>query len=151
MKIADIIKSTAVLSLSKQTLLNVMHTQNVLSDGFSELLKQYNLSSEQLMVLTILVEQKGKPANMCLIQKRMIAKTSNTTRLIDKLLLKELVTREICLQNRWKIEVRITVKGLVLLNTLEPIVNTYEEKFAKNLTPNELEYLNFLLEKYRTS
>jgi DNA-binding MarR family transcriptional regulator len=151
MKIADIIKSTAVLSLSKQTLLNVMHTQNVLSDGFSELLKQYNLSSEQLMVLTILVEQKGKPANMCLIQKRMIAKTSNTTRLIDKLLLKELVTREICLQNRRKIEVRITVKGLVLLNTLEPIVNTYEEKFANNLTPNELEYLNFLLEKYRTS
>ena len=42
------------------------------------------------------------------VQERMIAKTSNTTRLVDKLLLKELVTREVCPENRRKMEIEIT-------------------------------------------
>jgi DNA-binding MarR family transcriptional regulator len=37
---------------------------------------------------------KGNP-QYSVIQERMIAKTSNTTRLVDKLLLKELVTRKV--------------------------------------------------------
>jgi DNA-binding MarR family transcriptional regulator len=49
---------------------------------------------------------------MSVIQERMIAKTSNTTRLVDKLLLKNFVTRKVCLENRRKIEVLITQKGL---------------------------------------
>lgn len=150
MKIEDILKLTAV-PLSKQTFLNVIYTKNILAEGFNELLKQYNLSSEQLMVLTALMDQNGKPANMCVIQKKMITKASNTTRLIDKLLLKGFVMRAVCTQNRRKIEVVLTEKGLEFLKSIESIVNTYEEKFANNLTSNELEYLNFLLEKYRTS
>jgi DNA-binding MarR family transcriptional regulator len=84
------------------------------------------------------------------IQERMIAKSSNTTRLIDKLLLKELVTRKVCPDNRRKIEVTITQKGLDLLNELDPKVIEHETLFASNLNPNELEQLNTLLEKYRT-
>jgi DNA-binding MarR family transcriptional regulator len=65
---------------------------------------------EQFNVLRIL-RKKGNPANMSVIQERMIAKTSNTTRLVDKLLLKNFVTRKVCLENRRKIEVLITQKG----------------------------------------
>jgi DNA-binding MarR family transcriptional regulator len=85
-----------------------------------------------------------------MIQERMIAKTSNTTRLVDKLLLKELVTREVCSQNRRKMEISITEKGQKLLEVLDPIVIEYEVTFAKNLTSKELETLNNLLEKFRT-
>jgi DNA-binding MarR family transcriptional regulator len=87
---------------------------------------------------------------MCVIQERMLAKTSNTTRLVDKLLLKELVTRNVCPDNRRKIEVLITEKGLSLLKELEPQLKEHEESFANNLNPEELQQLNFLLEKYRT-
>ena len=110
----------------------------------------YDLSSEQYNVLRILRGQKGKPANMCVIQERMISKSSNTTRLIDKLLIKEMVTRKECPDNRRKIEILITAKGLEILQKLDPLVIEYEEKFAANLTNTELENLNFLLEKYRT-
>ena len=79
----------------------------------------------------------------------MIAKTSNTTRLVDKLLLKDLVIREICPENRRKMEITITEKGLQLLSQLDPIVNEHEETFAKNLSISELELLNELLEKFR--
>lgn len=149
MKIEDEIKSTVELNISKKIILNIMYTQNILSEKFNEVLKPYDLSGEQYNVLRILRGQKGNPANMCVIQERMIAKTSNTTRLVDKLLLKELVTRNVCPDNRRKIEVLITQKGLDVLAELDPKVNEHENALTTNLSKEELEKLNELLEKYR--
>lgn len=149
MKIEDVIKSTVSIDDSKKVILNIIYTQSVIGEKFAEVLKPYELSSEQYNVLRILRGQKGNPANMCVIQERMIAKNSNTTRLIDKLLLKELVTREVCPDNRRKIEVQITPKGLELLLELDPKVIEHEELFANNLTKEELSQLNHLLEKFR--
>ena len=149
MTIEAIIKSDSPLAFPKKTVLNILYTQNIINDKFNELLKPYELSSEQFNVLRILRGQKGEPTNMCLIQERMLAKTSNTTRLVDKLLLKELVTREVCPNNRRKMEVQITKKGLDLLSELDPKVIHHEEFFSKNLNTEELDQLNFLLEKYR--
>ena len=150
MKIEEIIKSSVAMDDAKKVILNLMYTQTVIADKFNEILKPHDLSSEQYNVLRILRGQKGCPANMCLIQERMIAKNSNTTRLIDKLLLKDLVTREVCPENRRKIEVQITTKGLELLQELDPKVLEHEKLFATNLTSEEIEHLNTLLEKYRT-
>jgi DNA-binding MarR family transcriptional regulator len=150
MKIEDIIKSTVAMDDDKKVILNIMYTQNVINDRFSEILKPYDLSGEQYNVLRILRGQKGIPANMCIIQERMLAKNSNTTRLIDKLLLKDFVTREVCPENRRKIEIRITQKGLDVLTELDPKVNDHEQIFATNLNKEELKQLNILLEKYRT-
>lgn len=150
MKIEEVIKATVVMDDAKKAILNIMYTQIVITDKFVELLKPYDLSGEQYNVLRILRGQKGNPANMCIIQERMLAKSSNTTRLIDKLLLKEFVTREVCPENRRKIEVLITPKGLNVLAELDPKVDDHEHAFASNLTQEELQQLNNLLEKYRT-
>ncbi|NMH23876.1 MarR family winged helix-turn-helix transcriptional regulator [Flavobacterium solisilvae] len=150
MKIEDVIKSTVNIDDSKKIILNIIYTQSVIGEKFAEVLKPYELSSEQYNVLRILRGQKGNPANMCVIQERMIAKNSNTTRLIDKLLLKDLVTREVCPDNRRKIEVQITPKGLELLSELDPKVIEHEKLFSNNLTQEELSQLNHLLEKFRT-
>ena len=149
MKIEDVIKSTVSIDDSKKVILNIIYTQSVIGEKFAEVLKPYELSSEQYNVLRLLRGQKGNPANMCVIQERMIAKNSNTTRLIDKLLLKELVTREVCPDNRRKIEVQITPKGLELLLELDPKVIEHEKMFANNLSQGELSELNHLLEKFR--
>ncbi|GAA4048902.1 MarR family transcriptional regulator [Flavobacterium chungnamense] len=149
MKIEEIIKSNVAIDDAKKIVLNIMVTQNVVTEKFNEVLKPYDLSGEQYNVLRILRGQKGNPANMCVIQERMIAKNSNTTRLIDKLLLKNLVTREVCPENRRKIEVLITEKGLKLLEELDPKVLENEKLFAANLNQKELVELNTLLEKYR--
>lgn len=149
MKIEDEIKSTVNLDNSKKIILNILYTQNVINENFYELLKPYEISGEQYNVLRILRGQKGSPANMCAIQERMIARTSNTTRLVDKLVAKEFVTRNICPENRRKMEVLITDKGLSLLTELDPKVIAHENCFSKNLTLQEMDQLNFLLEKYR--
>ncbi len=151
MTIEEVIKSTVKMDNAKKVILNIVYTQNVVQDHFNELLKPYDLSGEQYNVLRILRGQKGKPANMCVIQERMLAKTSNTTRLVDKLLLKEFVTRNVCPDNRRKIEVLITEKGLNVLKELDPKVDDHEHTFANNLKPEELVFLNQLLEKFRTN
>jgi DNA-binding MarR family transcriptional regulator len=149
MKIEDEIKSSKPLDVSKKIILNILYMQNMINEKFNEVLKPYDLSGEQYNVLRILRGQKGNPANMHLIQDRMVAKTSNTTRLVDKLLLKNHVTRNVCPENRRKIEVVITQKGLDVLSELEPKVIIHENYFSKNLNTEELEKLNELLEKYR--
>jgi DNA-binding MarR family transcriptional regulator len=149
MTIDEVLKSTIPMDNPKKIIMNIIYSQNVIAENFSDLLKPYDLSSEQFNVLRILRGQKGNPANMCLIQERMLAKTSNTTRLVDKLLLKELVTREVCPDNRRKIEVLITSKGLNLLEELDPKVNAHEQSFSQNLNEEEMIRLNQLLEKIR--
>lgn len=149
MKIEDVLKSTVPMDNSKKIILNILYTQNVITENFNEILKPYDISGEQYNVLRILRGQKGNPANMCMIQERMLAKTSNTTRLVDKLLLKELVTREVCPENRRKIEVLITQKGLDILKELDPKVTQHEASFSKNLNADEIKLLSQLLEKYR--
>ena len=151
MKIEEIIKSTIEINNATKVILNIMFTNSILGEKFLELLKPFELSNEQYNVLRILRGQKGNPANMSLIQERMIAKNSNTTRLIDKLLLKNLVTREVCSENRRKIEILITQKGLDLLKKLDPLVIKHENDFASYLSIEELQELNRLLEKYRNT
>lgn len=150
MTLEEALKSKLQYPIERRTVLNIAYTQNVLAEAFNELIKQHDISPEQFNVLRILRGQKGNPINMSDIGERMIARTSNTTRLVDKLLLKELVTRDICPGNRRKMEIRITDKGLDLLKTLDPIVDGHEQKFAANLSMEELVLLNELLEKFRS-
>lgn len=149
MKIEEVIKSTVPLDNDHKIILNIMYTQNLISETFNEILKPYEISEEQYNVLRILRGQKGNPANMSMIQERMIARTSNTTRLVDKLLLKEYVTRKVCPENRRKIEVLITQKGLDILKQLDPKLLEHNRSLSKNLNDDEQQQLNTLLEKYR--
>lgn len=136
-------------SLSKAVFWNIMQTQNRLAESFSGILKPYDLSPEQFNVLQILKIRSGETVNMHTIQEKMIAKASNTTRLVDRLLLKGFVTREVCLENRRKIEVSITESGLELVEELGPAIDAHAERFAGNLSADELENLTILLEKYK--
>jgi len=149
MKIEDVIKSDN-MTLSKRAIMNVMYASSIVAENIYEIMKAYDISPEQYNVLRILRGQKGKPANMGIIQDRMIAKTSNTTRLVDKLLLKELVNRKVCPANRRQMEITITEKGQELLTELDPKVDEHETKFANNLSVEEQEQFVALLEKYRT-
>ncbi|MCB9426398.1 MAG: MarR family transcriptional regulator [Flavobacteriales bacterium] len=148
MTFEELVKSKEV-DVRKRAVISIVYTQNILGDKLNEMLKPYDLSPEQFNVLRILRGNKGKPANMSTIQERMIAKTSNTTRLIDKLLAKDLVSRQVCPNNRRKMEVNITDKGLSLLLEIDPKMNKHEESSTRNLTQKELEQLIDLLDKIR--
>ncbi|SDS01483.1 DNA-binding transcriptional regulator, MarR family [Formosa sp. Hel1_31_208] len=142
-----ILKTASQLPLSRQTVINVFLSNTVVKNQLLEVLKPHDLSLEQFNVLRILRGQKGNPLNLQDIQERMINKMSNTTRLIDKLILKDCVKRTECKNNRRKIELYITKTGLDKLKDLDQLVNSTEEKITKNLNADELEQLNALLSK----
>ena len=149
MTVEEIIKAQKPISLEKKTLLNLTLTNQNLIESFNELLKPFDLSNEQFNVLRILRGQENHILNMHSIQDRMLAKTSNTTRLVDKLLLKDLVTRNVCPSNRRKIEIQLTDKGFDLLSELDPKIETYDAAFSAKLNNAELQQLNDLLDKIR--
>ena len=64
MKIEDILKSTVPMDNSKKIIMNIMYTQNIIAESFNEILKPFDISSEQFNVLRILRGQKGNPTNM---------------------------------------------------------------------------------------
>ncbi len=151
MKLESVLQSSIPFPASKKLALNLLMTQNAVLEQISSALKPFELSIEQFNVLRILRGQQSAPLNMHDIQQRMFAKTSNTTRLVDKLLTKQLVTRNVCPANRRKIEVQITAKGLELLNEVSPLVDSAEQAFSAPLSERETTLLIELLEKLRTN
>ena len=143
------IKNSSPLPLSSRTIINLMYTSRQVEEIASGKFKEFDITTQQFNVLRILRGQKGNPANLSTIQERMIDKSSNTTRLIDKLIQKRLVKRQICKNNRRKIEVFITNGGLDLLSQLDPIVEETNKNILDNLSTMEQEKLNTLLDKLR--
>ena len=148
MTIEEIIQ-TKELPLSRKLSINLLYTANWVNEILHETLKPYEISLQQFNVLRILRGQKGRPANLSTINNRMVTKMSNTTRLVDKLIQKKLVDRTICPSNRRKVEITITREGLALLDSIDPIMATAEEKITENLNNNELEQLNTMLNAIR--
>jgi DNA-binding MarR family transcriptional regulator len=77
----------------------------------------------------------------------MVNKMSNTTRLIDKLILKNYVKRTLCLSNKRKIELSITTLGLDKLAELDDTIEATERRVTASLDAHELKELNRLLHK----
>lgn len=147
MSLEKAIKSTVTIAPNHKAVLNIMYSSRVVEEEIGKILKPFGISKEQFNVLRILRGQKGKPANLCTIQERMIHKMSNTTRLVDKLIDKGLAERATCETNRRKVEIGITVKGLELLEAIEPKMKEGNERITKNFSIEELQLLNNLLDK----
>lgn len=143
------LKIISDLSIEKQVVINMFLTHTKVKNDLLNELKPYDLSLEQFNVLRILRGQKGKPINLQDIQERMVNKMSNTTRLIDKLILKEFVKRNQCEENRRKIEIYITSSGLSILKKIDLIIDQTEQNITSNLSKTELEHLNKLLLKLK--
>src|SRR5690606_16366363 len=96
----------------------------------------------------ILRGQHPQPATVSLLIERMLDKTSNASRIVDKLEVKGLVTRKQCPADRRTVDVLITDKGLGLLKEMETIEGG-EATGIKNLTEEEAITLSDLLDKIR--
>lgn len=150
MKIEEHIQSVA-LPVYKKAIVNLLFTSHWLNDEISDVLKPFDISTQQFNVLRILKGRKGKAANLSSIQKRMIAKNSNATRLVDKLIVKGLVIKETCEANKRKVEIFITNQGEIFLEKLNKVVEDKEQKIVAQLTDEEQHTLTELLTKIRST
>jgi DNA-binding MarR family transcriptional regulator len=147
MKIESVLKIKLPLAHSKRTVVHIMYSGDYILNKINSILKPFELTSQQYNVLRILRGQRGEPVTLSIIQERMINKNSNASRLIDKLVNKRFVIREIDANNRRKLKISITKKGEHLLNEIDPLIDEIETETTKKLSKKEHEILNALLEK----
>ena len=150
MKLEDAIKTTRFTNEKHRASLNVIYTAYWLKDQLSTAMKSNGITTEQYNILRIL---KGKyPEKMCVkdISNRMIEKSSNVPRIIDRLVIKKLVKRSTSRQDKRETLVALTESGIKLLTDSNEIVNNVNETYI-NLTEEEAQNLNNLLEKMRNT
>lgn len=149
MRIEDEIKQASFKNEVQKVNLNIQFTGGWLNAHTSQILKPFNLSPEQFNVLRILRGSPGKSANLCEIQGRMVDRMSNATRLVEKLRIKGFLTRDLCQENRRKVDIHITPEGLNLLEKVDQVLTEMMTHIGKNLTEEEARSLNMLLDKLR--
>jgi MarR family transcriptional regulator, 2-MHQ and catechol-resistance regulon repressor len=137
-------------SPEQEAMLNILRTNDQFQNRFGRLFREYGLTSSQYNVLRIL-RGEGKPMPCLEVADRMVQVVPAITGLIDRLEMQGLVSRERCTEDRRVVFIEITGKALELLSNLDEPVNQLQKQLIGHLTRPELETLNRLLEKARTS
>lgn len=148
MTIEEEIKQGKFASEHQKMAVNIMFTSSWLNAGNISRLKPLGITPEQFNVLRILRGSHPKKLTLAEISSRMIDKSSNCTRLVEKLRVKGLVTREICAANRRQVEICVTEKGLELLKKIDEQTPAWLATL-QNLSQKEATDLNQLLDKLR--
>lgn len=148
MNVEEVIKTNRRIPLKKRTIIHFMLVNNRINEVVAKALKPYDVSIQQFNVMRILRGQQGNPANLSTLNERMVTKMSNTTRLVDKLMLKGYVDRITCPTNRRKVEISLTEKGNEVLEKMDEAMDTAENEVLQNLSKKELEQLNTLFDKF---
>ncbi|MEQ8471812.1 MAG: MarR family transcriptional regulator [Marinoscillum sp.] len=148
MGIAQDIKQSSFKSQFNKAIVNIIYTNGWLNQSQVQFFKEYGLTTPQFNLLRILRGQYPNPATVNLLIERMLDKSSNASRIVDKLEAKKLVARKQCSKDRRAVDVIITEKGLELLAEIDVALHEWEEGF-RSLTDEECETLNSLLDKIR--
>ena len=133
--------------INRDVVVKIMKGGNVFAEHIGNTLQPYGLSLQQFNVLRILRGRNGAAASLESVTGDMIHRMSNTSRLVDKLLEKGLVERVLCPENRRKVNIFITQRGLKLLKKIDRVINQTEETLTASLSKQELDQLLQLLNK----
>ncbi len=128
-----------------KALINIKYTANWLDNIGNDMLKPFKISVQQYNVLRIL-RGAGEAIKVHTVKDRMIQKSPNSTRLMDKLCDKKLIARARCENDRRVVYVKITDKGLQLLSKIK--IDEFNNHM-NSITEEEAKTLNKLLDKIR--
>lgn len=149
MKIEQEIEQENFDSEQQRLLINIMFTGNQFTLLSSRMLKQFSLTTQQFNVLRILRGQKGNPISVKDMHGRMLDSSSNVSRLVDKLLTKNLITRITCPNDRRKVELTIPKKGLQLLSEIDVFLKVIKKRLRSAITEDEAKIASGILDKFR--
>ena len=148
MSLEEDIKQDKFDSEFQKVAVNILFTSSWLYNINADRLKAHDITPEQFNVLRILRGSHPKALMLAEVTCRMIDKSSNATRLVEKLRLKGLVKREICEGNRRQVDIFITEKGLAILKKIDAEESNWIS-MLKNISKTEAQELNRILDKLR--
>jgi DNA-binding MarR family transcriptional regulator len=144
------IKQQHFTSENQKLIINLVFTNNWLTEKIRDFLSTEDITLQQFNILRILRGSHPRPLSTLTIRERMLDKMSDTSRIVDRLVLKGLVDKKTCPSDKRLVDISITEEGKKVLATIDQKEKEMMAVIA-NITPEEMKILNGLLDKMRGS
>lgn len=129
-------------------LVNILFTSGWLNMNNHEILKSFGITVQQFNIMRILKGQHPHPVSINDLISRMLDKNSNASRLVEKLKQKEIAERKECPEDRRRVEVKLTEKGILLLKEINDKLEN-SPLYQERVSPEEASEVNRILDKLR--
>jgi DNA-binding MarR family transcriptional regulator len=134
-------------SVYQKLTINLIFSNNWITEKIKDILLSEDITHQQYNILRILRGSK-KPLSTLQIRERMLDKMSDTSRIVERLVKKELVEKKVCSTDKRLVDVSISQNGLDVLKRLDE-KNAELDGILQNLSLKEAEQLSDLLDKMR--
>lgn len=128
-------------------LVNVLFTSNWITERLKQFLEADDITPQQYNILRIL-KNNDQPLSTLKIREQMMDKMSDTSRIVERLLKKKLVNKQVCSYDKRLVDVTLSATGVQLLQRLDEKTDELDS-IISNLTDQETDTLNRLLDKMR--
>jgi DNA-binding MarR family transcriptional regulator len=127
--------------------INLLFTANWLNEQISKMLSEEGVTQQQYNILRIL-RGSTTPLSTLKIRERMLDKMSDTSRIVDRLIAKELVVKSTCEKDKRLVDITLSPKGLSLVDHLDQF-NDRIDALLKGINESEAQMMNQILDKIR--
>lgn len=128
-------------------MVNLIYSSNWIQEKLKNFLESEDITSQQYNILRILRGSKI-PLSTLQIRERMIDRMSDTSRIVDRLVIKGLIEKKSSETDKRLVDVTINQKGRDVLTRLDA-KNDVLDDFVSFLSEEEARLVNSLLEKMR--
>jgi DNA-binding MarR family transcriptional regulator len=129
-----------------QMLVDIVKTGSCLDYIVTKAIQPFKITHVQYNILRILRGVHPQPLYVGEVKNRLLFTNADITRLLDRMIQKGIIERQTCPENRRKIEIRITEKGLQLLLDATPKIDIALGHFLKDtITEDEAVEMSRLL------
>jgi DNA-binding MarR family transcriptional regulator len=146
----DLIKQDRFDSAGHEAILNVVVTASWFGSELSAVMGDFGVTPAQYNVLRILAGTHPNRVTCSEIASRLLDRTPDVTRLLNRLDKAHLVNRSRSRTDRRVVRVGINPAGLDLLERMAPVVSEFQERVARHLSEAELRQVSELLGRLRT-
>jgi MarR family transcriptional regulator, 2-MHQ and catechol-resistance regulon repressor len=144
------IHQSKFVSARQKAMINLLFTYGWVLERIRGFLSKEDITHQQYNILRILRGSHPEPLSTLQIRERMLDKMSDTSRIVDRLVAKELAHKTICPRDKRLVDVVITDKGQELLKRLDNGIDQVQNIMG-HLSEQEAEELSSLLDKLRGS
>jgi DNA-binding MarR family transcriptional regulator len=127
---------------------NLLLTSGAIKNQLMMLLAPFDLTLTQYQALQVLNLQQGKAISTLHLRERMLDKMSDTPKIVERLIKKGFVVKEISTKDRRLVDIYITEAGQNLLGEIQSSIQKSQQT-SSSLTGKEVTTLNYLLSKLR--
>ncbi len=133
----------------QKSVVNIIYTYNWMTEQLRQVFEKEGLTMQQFNILRIL-RGNNSPLSTLQIRERMLDKMSDTSRIVDRLIIKELVKKSVCKTDKRLVDVFITDKGKKILTKLDKAQDKMDY-IINSISVAEAKVLNKILDKLRKS